>query len=301
MRFRFILLAFSMAVLPTALAPGARAQIESNLGVYTSENAKGYLEPLKNALGAGLADGLFTSARIPASDLTVRLGAQAMFIRFSDDDRTFMARPEAYYPGDDTPQSVPTVVGREEGEIVSDPDSGARFVFPGGLDLDDIGLAVPMLTVSGVRGTEVMLRWISLDIGDNEIGDVSLFGAGARHSISQYLENPPMEIAGMIFFQSLNLGEDFIDASQFSIGVQASKRWSVVEPYAGLAMDSFNLDMTYEQNDGLRSEEVTVEYEADRNMHLTLGSAVHLGPLHLNGEVDLSEHFSFAFGFAVGM
>jgi hypothetical protein len=158
-----------------------------------------------------------------------------------------------------------------------------------------------MVAVGGIRGTEVMLRWISVDVGDNEIGDISLFGVGARHSISQYLENAPVEVAGMLFFQSLNLGDDFIDASQLSIGVQASKRWSVVEPYLGLALDSFNLDMTYDQNDGLNSEEVTVEYDADRNMHLTVGTAVHLGPLHLNAEANVAEHFSYAFGFAFGM
>ena len=165
-------------------APTAPAQIADNLAGFTDENTKGYLEPLRDVFGSGLSDGIYSSADLNSLKPYVRLDLRVMVVRFSDSDRTYMANPESYFPGTGT-YEVPTVIGDETGQTVT--SGPAQFTFPGGLDVSGLPIAAPQLVVGGVMGSEGILRYFNASYGDNELGEFSLFGIGARHSISQYL------------------------------------------------------------------------------------------------------------------
>ena len=86
----------------------AVAQIETNLSVYGEENAKGYLNPLYEALGAGLSNGLYYSALIPQKKFYIRIEAQATVVNFGSSDKTFQATTEPYFPEDVTVDAVGT-------------------------------------------------------------------------------------------------------------------------------------------------------------------------------------------------
>lgn len=275
----------------------ATAQIEENLSSYGAANALLYLEPVKTAIGSGLADGLFASGGVPSgTDLRIRLTVQAMLISFDDEDRTFRPVTPDGFPGT-LDVEAPTVIGAEAGTEYTDPDSGASFLFPGGLDLDRLGLPIPQLTV-GTRGVEGTLRWFGLDTGDNELGDISFLGLGGRYEFSRVFPTLPFQVSAMVYYQKLKFGDDLLEASAFSYGVQASKRFSVLEPYAGLALDRFGLDVNYEDSAGTS---IAAEYEAETNPHLTLGAALHLALVHLHGEINLADQFSVAFGLGLGL
>jgi hypothetical protein len=280
----------------------ARAQIEGNLSVYGPENARGYLQPLRDALSSGLGAGLYNTARIPSAGFRVRVEARAMLISMGDKDRTFLAHTEDYFPSNQN-ATAPTVVGSTKSVTVTDQGTGASFTFPGGLDLNRVGLAVPQVVVGGVKGTELMLRYIAVHIGDegNELGDLSTFGIGARHSLSQYLTTSKVDLAAMLFYETLKLGDDFVDTSQLTLGVQASRRFRVVEPYAGLALNSFSMDMAYDAQQGGSSSRQSVQYDTDTGLGFTLGATLHMSLVHLNGELQFTDQTTLAFGLSVGM
>lgn len=279
----------------------AQAQLEDNLSVYAEENAALYMEPLRDVMATGLADGLFISAHIPKDKPYVRVSFQALIIDFGSAARTFQPVGEDYFPGDFDGVDAPTVIGDEMGVSVTDPGSGTSVTLPGGFDVTRTGLATPQVVVGGFYGTEVMGRWLSLAIGDSDYGDMSFWGIGARHSISQYFEGIPLDLSGMVFYQKFTLGEDLVDFDQMSFGVQASKRFQFIEPYAGLALDRSNMTASYEFNPGAATPEtLEVEFDSETSAHFTLGAAVRLFLLHFNGEVSFAEHTSFAVGISIG-
>jgi hypothetical protein len=298
--FRPLVLALLACLL--VLAP-ARAQIENNLSAYTGANAKGYLNPLKEAFGAALNSGFFRTADIPRSGLEINLEIKAMIVKFGDSDRTFNGRTEeGFVPATGSAPAeatAPTVVGDTHAVLVPGA-AGTGAVFPGGLNLKSLGLAVPQLTIGSVAGSQLVVRYVAFDTGDTEIGNLSLFGIGARHSISQYFEKLPCDIAGGLMYQKFKLGKSFIDTSALTVGVQASKKYSVVEPYLGLSLDTFDMSVKYNSDTSSPPTHLNVKFDKGTNLHLTGGLGLNLSVLHLSGEVDLASQTSFVLGLSVG-
>lgn len=284
-------------------ASAAPAQIEDQISAYTGDNAEGYLAPLADAIGADLNSSVWTSAHIPESDgLHLSFETRVVGVMFSDDQRTFSATTEAGF-SPETTTDAPTVVGDGEAVIV-EGDGGSSFAFPGGFDLHSFAIAVPQIRIGAYRGTEALVRYFAIDTGDVELGQLSLFGIGLHHSISQYMGPAmPVDLAAGFFYQKFTLGDDLMDATAFTVGVQASKRFpagfSVIEPYAGLSVDMFSMDVSY-QSEAARSGEITFEYQSDTSLDLTVGLNVSAAFFSLNGEYSISGQNTFAFGFGVG-
>ena len=293
------LAALGCVVLVLLASIPASAQIEDAMSAYTGANAEGYLEPLAQAIGADLNSALFHSAHIPEGGLHVSLEVGLMAVLFSDDDETFMATTEMGFSPETTVEA-PTVVG-PGGAIIVPGDGGTAFPFPGGFSLASLALAAPQLRIGSFRGTEAVIRYMAFDTGEVEIGNVDLQGYGLRHSISQYLPGLPVDIAAGIMYQRFKLGDDLIDATAFSFGAQASMSFplvfAVVEPYAGLSMDTFQMDVEYDDEDG---DPVSVEFDSRSTAHLTLGLHAQVTVVSLYGEYNLAEQSGFAFGMGFG-
>lgn len=297
MQSRRLILVLALAAI--AVAPSlARAQLEANLGKYTGENAEGYLEPVKEGFGAALQAGTHRSAWIDPDRWQVGVDVKTMFVKFSDDDRTFMARTgEAFLPV--TEVEAPTAIGSTEA-VTYTGSGGATAVFPGGFDVGSLALAVPQLTVGFPSGSQVLLRFIAVETGDADFGEISLLGLGARHSISQYIQDSPVDVAASLLWQTFTVGDDLIEADAFSFGVQASKRYSVLEPYVGISLDSFAMSVDYEYGTEDPPEELSVDFDRDTNPHFLAGLGVNLSVVHLYGEIGHSSQTSFALGLSVG-
>jgi len=309
MKSRFLLSAivvvlFSIPRVAPALAAdeedeGNNNQIEDNLSSYTGDNAEGYLGPLRDALGASLNSGIFMYAGVPKEGLHFRLDVKGMLVSFSDEDKVFEGKTETYF-GEEQTVEVPTVVGDVNSVTVTDPQTSATFTFPGGFDIERFGLAVPQLTVGSIMGTEAVGRYIAVETGDNEIGDVKLLGLGLRHSLSSYLTSIPLDLAVTGFWQKLEIGDDFIDATAMTVGVQGGKHFGILGAYAGLSYDSIDLDVSYDTSVNGEDETVDVDFEKQSTGHLTLGATLKLGFIHLNGEYNQADNTSLAFGLGLG-
>lgn len=283
-------------------ASAATAQVEDQLSAYTGDNAEGYLSPLATAIGADLNTGVWKSAYIPLEDgFHFCFETRVMGLFFDDELRTFMATTEEGF-SPETTTDAPTVIGGGEAVIVPG-DGGSSFAFPGGFDANSFVLAAPQIRIGAFKGTEVMLRGIptKVELGDTEIGNASFWGLGVHHSISQYMgPDFPVELAAGLFYQKITLGDDLIDATAFQVSVQAGKRYpagfAVIEPYAGLSVDMFSMDVVYEKDD----VDIDLAFESDTTLDLTVGLNLTAAFFNLNGEYSIASQNSFAFGFGLG-
>jgi hypothetical protein len=299
--FRKVIWAATLVLLITS--PIA-AQIEDHISAYTGENATGYLDPLAGAIGTTLNSGLWRSAHIPKAGFTIAIEFPIMGLYFGDDDKVFNATTEGGFSPTQTVEA-PTVIGDTEAVIV-DGDGGTQFAFPGGFDVGSFALTVPQLRAGSVFGTEAMIRFIAFKIGDSDLGDVSLFGLGFRHSISQYMGPvPPVDVAASFFWQSFKLGEnesgeDLIKTKTYSLGVQMSKHFPpVFTPYTGLYYNSYTMDATYESE--IEGEEDMIDLTFDDGfVQWTIGVEFNIAVLNAFVEYSVSSYNNLAFGLGLG-
>jgi hypothetical protein len=256
---------------------------------------------LVDALGADFYAGLYHTARVPERGLRVSLEMTFMSARFSDADRTFIAvtengfQPELF-------KEAPTVVGQKEAVYVVNKD-GRPFAFPGGFDLASLDFAVPQLRVGSLYGTEALFRIGFFYPGAANLGDFSLYGFGVRHSVSRYINDFPIDVAIGACWQRFSLGDnerggDLVSAEAWTVGFQMSKRFSWMEPYAGVAYDDFGLELSYEGD----TVEDTIDMSLESNDHFrtTLGLCANVSFLAVYGEYNIGGQDAFALGLALG-
>ena len=69
-----------------------------------------------------------------------------------------------------------------------------NFTLPQGGNINTMIAGVPQIEIGSLWGTELLIRFIPpVNLGEN-IGDFAFWGLGLKHSITQYFENPPLEI-----------------------------------------------------------------------------------------------------------
>src|SRR5262245_13018007 len=165
-----------LGLVATSLATPAAAQLTENLGSLGAENAKGYMGPLPKAFSGTLNSGIFQTGHVPKTGVNFSIGAHIMGVTFEDEDRTYTPVDEAGFTSTESVEA-PTVIGDTQA-VAQDGQGGTVFYHPGGFDVGEFAIAVPELTIGSVAGTSLMLRWISVDVGDADIGDLSVFGIG---------------------------------------------------------------------------------------------------------------------------
>lgn len=292
---RLALKATVTALLSTVVAAASHAQLGDNISSLTPENARGYLAPLTSALSATLNSSVFQSGQVPKTGFSMHLGLKAMGVSFKDDDRLYTPTDPPGFTGDE-PVRAPTVIG-DPMAVAQGGQGGTTLYHPGGFDLQEFMVAVPQLDISSVAGTRFLVRWISLDLGDSDLGSFTLFGAGAQHSLSQYFAAPPVDVAVGAFYQTFKIGDDLIDATALHLNVTASKRFGVLQPYLGVGLDSFGMDAQYTSgSDG----KVNVEFDRESNVHLTLGAQLMLPVVQLQGELNVAAETGVAVGLHFG-
>lgn len=284
------------------LASTASAQVDERLAAYTGRNAKGYLAPLVGAFRSNMNSGLFHSANVPRGGFYASIEMNAMATFFGEDSRTFMATTE----GDFLPeQSVeaPTVVGDNDAVFV-DGTSGTQFAFPGGFNVDNVWFAYPQLRVGSWHGTEIVGRFILYDPGISELGGMTAWGAGVRHSVSQYLPRIyPFDLALAFEWQSAELENDVaqgvVHANVASASIQSGVALGSMYPYAGLTVNWFELKVDYHFEEDFGLEPFQLEYPYDAELQLTLGMAYRVGGITAYGEYNLADQDALAAGLSV--
>jgi hypothetical protein len=293
---RFVRTALLAAFALTAAALPASAQLEENLGALTGDNAAGYLNPLVKGLSATMNSAIFHTGRIPKTGLQFKVGARLMGVNFDDDDRSYTPTDPPGFTGTG-PASAPTVIGGTES--VSQPGQGGTTLYhPGGFDIGEFAFAAPQLSIGTIAGTMATVRWISIDIGDSDLGKFELFGLGAQHSLSQYMEGFPIDLAAGLFYQSFKISDTLVDAKTWHFNVTGSKQFGILQPYVGLGYDS--IDMKSEYTESGSGTTIAVDFDPESNVHLTLGSEANFVLLKLYGELNFAAQTGVAVGLSFG-
>src|SRR5262249_8944553 len=103
----------------------------------------------------------------------------------------------------------------------------------------------PQATVGVPMKTDLIVRYLPAIEVDKDIGKVSFFGIGAKHSVSQYLPVLPLDVAAYAMYQKLTVGTDLLKATNFAYGVCASKSLLMLTLYGGLGLESASMDVHY--------------------------------------------------------
>jgi len=274
------------------------AQVEDNLARYQGANGEGYIKPLVSGLTANMNRGWFQSAKIPVMGIRLRLGVVAMMAPVPDDDKTFKATTTEPF----TPQqtvAVSTVLGDEK-SVYATSTSGAVYPFPGGLNMNVTAFAAPQLSI-GLMGSEIIGRYFAAELGDSDIGDISLLGFGVRHSISQYLVLFPVDISVGAFWQSIKVGDDLLDMKSLHYGVQVSKDFAPLVLYGGLGFDNGSAKVKYTYEDAFTTIPVDLDVKSDTNVEITAGVGFNFAFINLTTEAAFGSRTAFAANLSFGL
>ena len=269
--------------------------IEELVSKYTESNGKGYMQPLADAFGATFNSGLFHTAGLKKLGFQAYLGVVASTAFISDKRTTFDATTQGFTDPEIT-ATAPTVFGPGEAVSVDGP-GGTAYVFPAGMNVKMIPFAIPQLSVGSVYGTDLTLRFITFNLGE-DFGDLSVFGWGIRHSISQYVEALPLDVALGIYNQSFKAG-DIVSANAWVVSAQASKKVLIFTFYGGLAFENTKLDLEYHNDE----EDVDIAFNLNgkNSIRLTAGITFNLGPAKLNVDYNIASQSVLSFGLGIGI
>jgi hypothetical protein len=292
-----IILGASCLGLLVLTATALQAQdIEDLVASYKGENGKGYMQPLDDAFGAALNSGLYHTARIDKNGLHVQIGVVAMAALIGDDQKTFQATTQDQFRPQQT-VSAPTIFGSTEGASVTG-DGGTVYLFPGGMAIKRLPLAVPQATVGSIMGTEATIRFIQVDLDDN-FEQLKLVGFGVRHSLSQYLKDFPVDLAASLFTQSFDVG-DIVEARATYFGLQASRSASLLTIYGGLGLSSSKMDIQYEYDSETEPETISFELKSGTKFRANAGLALILTPVVIHADYNLGSPNTLALGLGFG-
>lgn len=279
----------------------AQTQFERTLKQFSGDAVSGYLQPAADLFSADLMAGQYRTAAIPVMGFNIAFDLVGMVALVGDDQKTYTAKtPEGFTPATFT---TATIFG-DLGTTVSNTSFPAlQYRGKDGIITSSImPLAVPQLRVGSVFGTEAMIRFLATPkIGSDQFPELRLFGAGLRHSISQYLPMVPLDLAVSGFYTTFTTG-DIIDVKGYSFGAQASKSFALVTLYGGLSYESTTMKVSYTSTDpNFPGQLVDVSLDGANTVRLTAGANLSLGVFHIFADVNVGKvtHFSGGIGFGM--
>lgn len=284
------------------LAGVARAQVDDRLDAYTGRNATGYMAPLVDGFRSNLNSGLFHNAYVAPNGFHVSLEFSVMSTFFGEDSRTFLATTESGF----TPQTTvpaPTVVG-DGSAVYVEGDSALEYAFPGGFDVDNMYLSCPQLRVGSWRGTEAVVRLILYDTGSTEVGRLGVWGAGVRHSVSQYFpEIAPVDVSVAAMWQHAELhnesDQNVLESELATVAMHSSLALGSMVPYAGLSIAWSTMAIRYRFDDIAGAGPLQLDFSSNADLQLTLGVSYQVGFIAAYGEYNVASENSLAAGLSV--
>lgn len=262
--------------------------LEDKVAKYTEENAKGYLQPFADALGAAMNSGLYHNAKVSRLGFHFYLGLETMTALIGDPQKTFSAKTD---PNGSSTVEVPTIFGSDK----ETPVPGGTVYFPGGMNLSMLPIAVPQLTVGSFVGTDLTLRWMEFNLPE-DIGRLEVFGWGIRHSVSQYLLLSPVDIAIGYYSQSFKIG-DLVDAKASLVGLQASVSGKIAVLYGGMGFESSSLKIAYTSE---TDEKIAFDLKGKNKTRVTLGLGMRFSGLLFHADYNMGSQNVVALGIGIG-
>lgn len=317
----------------------ARAQQSSSSISETIERvgeayARLYVQPVVDAVGAGLGSGLFQTAEVgrgllPGVDLY--LGVKAFGIIIPDESRslsltyrtteTFTYRGETYQ-ADVTfrIEGAPTAFGEEEPGTVTAKatfetrngrriDTTATFaLLPGVFNSSVAPLAVPQAGVGlPLLNTHLTVRYLP-PVSFGNYGSIQLIGAGLRHEISAYLPVLPFNLSVQGAYQQISVEDEgrgeVTNISMIAANISVSKTLAIVTFYGGLQVERTTADVAYTfipDDPDLEPQEIAFSLTGANTARVLAGVSLHLGPVVLNADYSQGQRRVLSAGLGLSL
>lgn len=289
----------AMLVLLPSLT-NAQTEFETTIYQFSGDAVKGYLQPAADLFGANMFAGQFRSAEIPTTGFNIAFDIVGMAALVGDDQKNYTAKT----PTNFTPSTfnTATIFGGTGTTVVNSSIPALSYRGADGIiNASAVPLAVPQLRVGSLYGTEAFVRFVRIPQSlTDKFPDVTLFGAGVRHSISQYFPEIPLDVAVGVFYTTFKTG-DLVDFKGYSFGLQGSKSFSLLTVYGGFAYESCTMKLQYTSTDpNVPGRLVDVSLDGQNTFRATAGAALSLAVFHIFADVNLGKVTNFSGGIGVG-
>ena len=314
----------AVAVLVLLPGVGAAQDVGETIAGLAVENAELYVKPLSEGLGHTLTAGFVTDAS-PHGRFGFSVGVRAAGALFPAEAETFQpvlpesvtvtfgGRSRTYQEPYVADGPSPTVAGDGAGTVLrpsgqfrldlilagENPDSDQWTVeFPEGLDLPLAPFAVLDASLGLGFGTDVIARLIPTIEVHEDVGDLSAFGVGVMHSVSQYLPVPtPLIDASLTFgYQRVELA-DYAEATSTSFGAIAGAGLGPLRVFAHGSLHGSEMDVAYtvENPDGdplLPPDGTRLSFtnDLDRTARVALGASLDVLLLKLSAQYAFGDY-----------
>jgi hypothetical protein len=278
------------------IAAYAQSDLENAIRFYGEENIGGYIQPLADLYGADINAGFFHSAAIPAEGFHFSIDFIGAGAIVSDDDKTYSAKLPLGFEQETA--EMPTILG-PQAQLITDV-SGAQFKGSNGVvDAGLFGYGIGQITVGSVMGTEAFFRFLATpELGNGKMPATKLFGGGLRHSVSQYMPEPPLELSVGGAYNVMTIG-DIMDITGIIVGAQGSKTWDTFTAYGGAAWEKSTLKLDYTST-GAEPGPVSVELDGRSNFRFTAGGLLKFGVFKIFADANVGSVVSFSGGIGFG-
>ena len=272
--------------------------LEDRLKDFAGDNAKGFLQPLANSLGAGINSGQYVTADVlKPLRFNVRLGTTAVFIPSAD--RTFMASSPSSLLYVEDEIETGTIFGKKKGTF-----TGNKYTFgdreykysdltlKSGDNIPFIPLPQASVSVGIPFGIEVMGRFSPSITIHEDFGSFSFWGAGLKYDVDQHIPFSgilPVNIALQGVYQNLKVG-DLIDITAWNVNAIGSLDVLILTLYGGFGYENATLSIKYEQEiltpNPIPGEEepirtpvdVSLDFDAQNDFKFILGTKITIFP-----------------------
>lgn len=273
-------------------------------------NGKQYIRPWVTSFGTSLNTGLYQSAKVlPPFLFGVTLNSMLAFV--PEEDKTFTVysptfdyEGTTYYLYNEEEQESATVFG-DKGALFTLNDEipesivgdGYDLKMPNGGNLTAIPLLVPQVSVGLPAGNELLLRVFPKVQISKDIGELYFYGAGIKHSISQYIPLVPIDLAVQAVYQQMGVG-DIIEISSFAANAQISKKLLMWTLYGGLGYEKSNMSVKYDgtayevQDDELQyiPQKIEFDIEGENEYRMTAGIRYSIAILKIYADYTISKY-----------
>lgn len=288
------LVALSFAAL-TARAD--ESTVDKTIKAFGADQVKGYVQPVADIFGANMGAGWYRSAEIPKMGFTIAVDIVGMGALVGDEQKSYNATaPAGYNP---STFKTATIFGGK-GDSIVDKNTGLSFRgSDGAINTSIVPLAALQVTIGSIYGTQFIIRGLPIPSISNS-PKVSYWGGGVRHSISQYLygeEEPAVNLAMSANYSRISVG-DLITITNFGVGPQISKKFSIAELYGGIGYESSSMNIKYTPSNGGTPVDITLD--GVNKFRGTLGLALNLAILHIHADANFGSITNFSAGLGFG-
>jgi hypothetical protein len=274
----------------------AQTELEKTLQQYNAATVTGYIQPVADLFGADMHAGYYHNAWIAPTGFSLGFDIVAMASIVQDAQKFYTASTPAGF--DPTTFKTATIFGGKGGTVNF---GGLSFKGSDGIfNTSFFPLIVPQLRIGSLYGSDLTFRFITVpSIGDDKIPVITLWGVGARHSISQYIPNAPLDIAAGVYFNSFKVG-DIMDFKGFAANLQASKSIKILIVYGGVAYESSKMNLTFKSTDPTVTDKVDINLDGANQFRFTAGVGVSLGILKIFADANFGSVTNYSAGIGFG-